>query len=100
MNFGADMMRDQAHDALAIGGDSRSPVSASPSASRSIQMRPSGSASPRRRPRLPEAGDGRAERGAQHPCTARQPFWIVLRNRHLIPDPAGEEIRRSPDGDD
>jgi hypothetical protein len=42
MDLGADMMRDQAHDALAIGGRQRSPVSASPSESRSIQMRPSG----------------------------------------------------------
>jgi hypothetical protein len=42
MNLGADMMGDQAHDALAIGGDSRSPVSDSPSESRSIQSRPSG----------------------------------------------------------
>jgi hypothetical protein len=74
MDFGADMVRDQAHDALAIGG--RQPLArvGQPFGSRSIQMRPSGSASPRRRPRLPEAGDGRAERGAQHPRAARQPF--------------------------
>jgi hypothetical protein len=42
MDLGADMMRDQANDALAIGGDSRSPVSESPSESRSTQSRPSG----------------------------------------------------------
>jgi hypothetical protein len=77
MDLGADMMRDQAHDALAIGGRQRSPVSASPSDSRSIQMRPSGSASPRRRPGLPETGDGEpsAVRSMRAPRAIASGFW-------------------------
>jgi hypothetical protein len=70
MDLGADMMRDQAHDALAIGG--RQPLAGvgQPSG-RSIQMRPSGFSITSTTARLPETGRWRAERGAQHPRAAR-----------------------------
>jgi hypothetical protein len=42
MNLGADMMGDQPDDPPPSAADSLSPVSASPSESRSTQMRPSG----------------------------------------------------------
>jgi hypothetical protein len=86
MNLGADMMGDQPDDALAIGGDSRSPVSASPSESRSIQSRPSGlsitsttAGSSRNR------GDRRPERGAQHARAARCCFGPDRDNAHIQP---------------
>ena len=72
MDLGADMVRDEAHDALAVGGDSASPVSASPPDSRSIQSRPSGlSITSTIDGVFEEGGDGRPERGAQHARAAR-----------------------------
>jgi hypothetical protein len=71
MNLGADMVGDQAHDAFAIGGDSRSPVSDSPSDSRSIQSRPSGFSITSTTAGSSRTGRWRAERGAQHARAAR-----------------------------
>jgi hypothetical protein len=83
MNLGADMVRDQAHDALAIGGGQRSPVSASPSDSRSIQSRPSGSASPRRRRVFQKPGDG----GPSAVRSMRAPREIARQDALLNRDP-------------
>ena len=41
-----------------------------------------------------ETADGRTERGAQHPRAACDPFRIVMRSRHPIPDFVGDK----PDG--
>jgi hypothetical protein len=74
MDLGADMMRDQADDALAIGGRQPlagvgqpfgKPVDPEPPVGFSITSTTAASSR--------EAGDGRAERGAQHRA-ARQPF--------------------------
>jgi hypothetical protein len=59
-------------------GDSRSPVSDSPSESRSIQMRPSGFSITSTTRVFEKPCDGRAERGAQHPRAACQAFRMVM----------------------
>jgi hypothetical protein len=43
-------------------------------------------------------GNGRAERGAQHPRAPREPFRIVMRSRHLIPNFTGETRRSQARG--
>lgn len=60
-------------------GDSRSPVSNSPSESRSIQMRPSGFQHHLDDGRIfQKPGDGRPQRRAEHPRAACETFSIVL----------------------
>jgi hypothetical protein len=71
MDLGADMMRDQAHDALAIGADSARPYRRA-LRSRSIQSRPSGlSITSTTEASSRNARDRRPERGAQHARAAR-----------------------------
>jgi hypothetical protein len=78
MDLGADMMRDQAHDALAIGGRQSFAGIGQPSESRSIQMRPSGFSITSTTAHLPETGRWRPERRAQHPRAACESFSIVM----------------------
>jgi hypothetical protein len=91
MHLGADMVRDQAHDALAIGGRQRSPVSASPSESRSTQSRPSGFSITSTTAGLRENGRWPAERGAQHARAARERFRLLAGCGHSAPLPDGAE---------
>jgi hypothetical protein len=99
MDLGADMMRDQAHDALAIGGRQ-------PSRRYRTALRKAGRSRCARRVQhhlddggvFQKAGDGRAERGAQHPRAARQAFGLFVKPPSDPRSSRGDQT--APDGDD
>ena len=93
MNLGADMVRNEPHDALAIGGRetlagigkaARQPVDPEPAVGVEHHLDDG---------RIFEPGrDRRAERGAQHARAARDNFSLEGVNRHE--DPVCETARR------
>ena len=87
VNLGADMVRDQAHDPLAIGGG-HGPSACPPGRpdSRSIQSRPSGlSITSTMVGSSRKAGDGGAERSAQHARAAGESLGMERSCRHDRP---------------
>ena len=86
MHLGADMMRDQSHDALAIGRDQHvvggdktfaQPVDPEPAIGIQHHFDDGGV--------FEVAGDRGAERCAQHARTTRQSFVAVMMTRHRAP---------------
>ena len=86
VNLDADMVRDEPHDALGVGGRDAQPVSSRPPDSRSTQSRPSGlSITSTMLGIFQIAGDRRPERGAQHARAAGESFRSEGDRRHVEP---------------
>ncbi len=90
MDFGADVMGDQAHDALAIGGRQALPrigeafgKAVDPEPAIGVEHHLNDARI------LKESGDGRTKRGAQHARAPDRRFGFEVRNRHVVPLPSG-----------
>lgn len=101
MNFGADMVRDHAHDALAIGGREpfarvgqplREPVDPETAVGVEHHLDNAGVSE--------ETGDCRAECGPQHARPAKYRLRFLGRSSHVVPVLCGTASGRPWIGDD